>query len=137
MKPNDELDWEELCRQRPWYRDLLKNMPPITRKPKSKLAVLAPVSDKLGAAVKANPESLRLSAKADDGTTIIERPDQRRPLSRVEVIEVDANGRPLLVQTYDPTTNTAGLVKYEQGYERVGAKHEYNPLDALKWRNNE
>jgi len=120
-----------------WVREHIANAPPITRKPKPRPAVLAPVSERMAAAVKANPASLRLSAKCDDGVTVIERPDQRRPLSHVTVIEVDANGRPLLVQTYDPTTNTAGLVKYEGGYERLGARHEYNPLDALRGRDDD
>jgi len=123
-------DIEEILRKNPpppWPEHLRKK----------KQAVLAPVSERMAQAVKANPASLRISAKAEDGVTVIERPDQRRPLSHVQVLEVDKDGRPLLVQHYDPATNTAGIVKYQDGYAQSGARHEYNPFDALKGRGDE
>ena len=105
--------------------------------------------ERLAEAVKSNPQSLRVSAQAGNGVTIIERPDLRRPQSTVVVIEVDAEGRPRLVKQLNPETNTVGVVEYKGGYglptpkkpgelsehERLsglGAQHEYNPLDALE-----
>jgi hypothetical protein len=125
---------------------LKKHPPPRELRPKRKPAVLAPVSERMAAAVRANPESLRVSAKAEDGVTVIERPDVRREPSRVTVIEVDANGRPTLVQTHDQ--GGYGFVKYEGGYGPptpgtkaaemgAGARHEYNPLDGLRRRDDE
>jgi hypothetical protein len=149
MKPNEDVDLEAIFRKYPHIREAYnKPMPPITRKPKSKPAVLAPVSDKMAEAVKANPESLRLSAKGDDGVTVIERPWEKRPTSNMTVIEVDANGRPLLAYGFDRETGSYGTVQFQGGYGpptpntkaaemRAGAKHEYNPLDALKGRDDE
>jgi hypothetical protein len=117
-------------------------------------AVLATVSEKMATAAKANPESVRVSARTEDGVTIIERPWEKRPPSAMVVIEVDKNGRPVLVRSYDQETNSYGFVEFKGGYgpptpkkpeelsEReqlrgVGARHEYNPLDALKERDDD
>jgi hypothetical protein len=81
--------------------------------------------------------------KADDGVTIIERPEEKRPTSNLVVIEVDANGRPTLVYGYDREAGSYGVVQFEGGYGpptpntkaaemKAGARHEYNPLDALR-----
>jgi hypothetical protein len=113
-----------------------------------KAALCAPVSDKMAAAAKSNPESVRVSARADDGVTIIERPWEKRPSSNMVVIEVDANGRPVLAQSYDQDTNSFGFVEFRGGYGpptpdtkaaemQGGARHEYNPLDALRSRDDE
>jgi hypothetical protein len=120
---------------------LLKTMPPMPwPEPKPKPAVLVQTSERMAAAIKTNPESLRVSAKDNAGVTIIERPWHKRPdrlpsdkrqYNTVEVIAVDGNGRPLRAQTKD-----AGLVQYEDGYQRSGVKHEYNPLDALRGKDD-
>jgi hypothetical protein len=75
--------------------------------------------------------------------TIIERPWEKRPPSTTVVIEVDGQGRPKLAYGFDRETQSYGTVQYEGGYGpptpntkaaemRAGAKHEYNPLDALR-----
>lgn len=103
---------------------------PIPRaKPKPPPKVVAAVSDRMNAAVKANPESVRVVAKTDDGVTLVERP---RVLERLEVTEVDAKGRPKLARCYDVATNSWGMVEFKDGYRQPNAAvHEYDPLSAL------
>jgi len=102
--------------------------PLILRKPRP--ALVTPVSPKLLEAVKANPGSVRVTAKAEDGTTVIERP---RRSDVVEVLEADAQGRATRARSYDPTTGEHGTIEYEGGYRRpAGAVSNYNPLDGLK-----
>jgi hypothetical protein len=134
MKRNDEVDLEAFWRERPDLYELYKKMP--KPEPKPKPAVLAGVSSKMAEAIKTNPESLRVSAKDAQGVVVIERPWHKRPdrlpsdkrkYNQVEVIEVDGDGRPLKAMTKD-----GGLVRYEGGYQQSGVKHEYNPLDALR-----
>jgi hypothetical protein len=75
---------------------------------------LVPVSPKVAEAVKANPESVRISAKGADGISIIERPQRNHVNVKVMVDyvrEVDADGRPM--------------------WDRPGVVHEYDPLSAL------
>jgi|SRR5262249_19385967 len=72
---------------------------------------VVPVSDKIAKAVKANPESVRVSARGADGISIIERP-HRNPQNVTVMVdyvrEVDANGRPVwdrpgvVLSDYDP-----------------------------------
>ena len=110
--------------------------------------MVAPVSDRMAKAIEANPTSLRLGAQAEDGVYFVERPDERRPRSQVVVVEVDEEGRPKLVGQWEPTTNGFGTVRWEGGYGpptpgtkaeeiRAGARHEYNPLDALRGRDDD
>ena len=99
-------------------------------KPKPKPAVMAVVSDKLAEAARANPDSVRVSARSDDGTSVFERP---RRLERLEVLEVDSEGRPALARCYDVATNSWGTVEFKDGHRQLaGAVHEYDPLSALK-----
>jgi hypothetical protein len=75
---------------------------------------LVPVSQRVAEAVKANPESVRISAKGADGISIIERPQRNHVNVKVMVDyvrEVDADGRPM--------------------WDRPGVVHEYDPLSAL------
>jgi hypothetical protein len=55
------------------------------KKPKPDKAVVAVVSEKLAAAVKANPDSLRLYLRGD--ALVVERP------RRIDVVDVEAAGR--------------------------------------------
>lgn len=99
-------------------------------KPKPAPKVVAAVSARMNEAVKANPESVRVVAKTDEGVTLVERP---RVLERLEVLEVDEKGRPKRARCYDVMTNSWGTVEFEGGYRQPsGAAHEYNPLSALK-----
>ena len=70
---------EEILRQR--LPELIATMPPMPplRKPKPAPEVRAPLVGKIAEAAKANPASVevRVSARAEDGTTVIDRPRQR------------------------------------------------------------
>ena len=100
---------------------------------KPKPAVVAVVSEKFAEAARANPESVRVYARATDDTTIVERPSRI-----VEVLEVDAQGRPALARSFDVTTNSYGTVQFEGGYRKPpGAEHDYNPLSGLRRRDDE
>lgn len=96
---------------------------------KPKPAIVAMVSEKMAEAVRANPESVRLSAKATDETVVVDRP---RRTEAIHVIEVDSEGRPALAMRHDLTTNERHLVEYDQGYRRTGIVSDYNPLDGLR-----
>ena len=121
---------EEILKERPELREWYARQPPvITRKPKPKPAIVAMVSEKFAEAVKANPESVRLSAKAADETVVVDRP---RRTEAIQVLEVDAEGRPALARRHDLATNEKHLVEFEGGYRRTGVVSDYNPMDALK-----
>jgi hypothetical protein len=133
-----EIDVEAILREHPELREAWERRP--KPRPKPQPAVLVQTSERMAAAVKANPESLRLSAKDVGGVTVIEKPwherrdrlpSDKRQYNTVEVIAVDDNGRPLRAQTKD-----GGLVHYEGGYQQSGARHEYNPLDALRGKDD-
>jgi hypothetical protein len=84
-------------------------------KPKPVAVVTVPLSDKHAAVVVGNPESVRVSARRDDGMSVLMKPqgNPHHVTVRVDwVREVDANGRPV--------------------WDRFGAVHEYNTLDALR-----
>lgn len=120
---------EEYAKLEEEYQRLMAT--PIPRaKPKPKPAVMAVVSPKLAEAAKANPDSVRVSARSEDGTSVFERP---RVLERLEVLEVDREGRPALARRYDMATNSWGTVEFKDGYRQSnGAVHDYDPLSALK-----
>jgi hypothetical protein len=101
----------------------------------AKPKIVASVSPKMAAAIKANPESLCLNAKDADGP-VIDRP------RRTEIIEVmdepTVDGRLRRAWRTDCATGERSVVEFAGGY-RVpsGAKHVYNPLDALKEKEND
>jgi hypothetical protein len=83
-------------------------------KPKPTAVVSLPVSDKIADAVTANPASLRVSARGEDGIAVVEgpRPNSNNVTVRIDWIrEVDADGRPI--------------------YETREAVSEYDPLSGL------
>ena len=89
-----------------------------------------PVTPKLAEAVKANPGSLRLSAKAVDDTTVVER---ARPTEIIQPLEVDGHGRVALARRIDCATGEQSMVEYENGYRpQAGARHEYDPMVGLR-----
>lgn len=62
-------------------RAILDSLPPVRRRvPKASVAAAVPVSPRLAAAARANPESVvvRVTARADDGTTVVDRPRRGR-----------------------------------------------------------
>jgi hypothetical protein len=88
-----------------WARGKNKRKPTPT--------ITLPVSEKLAAAAKVNPESVRISARDDDGMRVVGGPllSSNVRVCVEQVIEVDADGRPI--------------------WPKAGAVHEYNPLDRL------
>jgi hypothetical protein len=95
---------EELIRRGP---------PPI--KPAPTRVLTMPISERAAAAVKANPQDVRVVAKASDGTTVLEQPSSNphNVTVRVDwVREVDAHGRPVYP-------------------ERFGVMSDYDPLSRL------
>ena len=101
---------------------------------KPKPAVIAVVSEKFAEAAKANPESVRLFAKAADETVVVDRPLRTE---RIEVIEVDREGRSALAVRHDLATNEWSTIEYEGGYRRTGVVSEYNPMDGLRRREDD
>jgi hypothetical protein len=84
--------------------------------PKPKPALVATVSEKLAEAAKANPESVRVSARAADQTVVVDRPRRTEVL---EVLEVDVEGRPARARRLDVLT-LGNLLALCRG-ERVSA----------------
>jgi hypothetical protein len=93
---------EELIRRGP---------PPI--KPAATRVLTVPVSERVAAAVKANPRDVLIAVRAADGTTLLERPvSSSRVTVRIDCVrDVDALGRPI--------------------YPKAGAVSDYNPYDRL------
>jgi hypothetical protein len=84
----------------------------------------------MAAAIKANPESLRLNARDADGP-VIDRP------RRTEIIEVmdepTVDGRLRRAWRTDCATGERSVVEFEGGYRAPNVvAHVYDPLDALK-----
>ena len=110
------------------FPDYLPRRKPPQAKPKP--ALVTTVSEKLAAAVKANPESVRVSATAEDETVVVDRPRRSEVL---EVLEVDAEGRPARARRYDALTAEWGIVDFNQGYRQpAGAVSNYDPLARLR-----
>ena len=99
-------------------------------KPKPKVQVTTEVSAKVAEAIKANPATLqvRVSAGAQDGTTVIERP---RRIEVVEVTAVDGEGRPSLGRRHDLATNEWTTVEFDQGYRRTGVRCNPRPTQRI------
>jgi hypothetical protein len=120
--------FEELLKEDAHFREMWAKFPHEAfrrAKAKPKPAVMAVVSEKLAEAVKANPESLRVSARASDDTLILERP---RQTERLEVLEV-ADGKPSLVRRIDCTTGEVGMLEFVGGYRQpAGAVSDYDPI---------
>jgi hypothetical protein len=96
----------------------------------AKPKVVATVSPKMAEAIKANPTSLRVSAKGADETTVVDRP---RRTEVMEVVEVDREGRPSRVRRFDCASGETSVLEYVGGYRQPpGAVHVYDPFAALK-----
>ena len=51
----------------------------------------------------------------------------------VQVLEVDAQGRPKLARHVDCSTGEPGIVDYRDGYRQApAALSDYNPMDGLQ-----
>jgi hypothetical protein len=102
--------------------------PRTPRKPKS--TVVAEVSEKVAAAARANPDSVRVAARAADDTVVVERAKRSEV---IEVLEVDAQGRPAIVRRVDVETGQSSIVQFVEGYRQPSAVvHAYDPLAGLR-----
>jgi hypothetical protein len=96
----------------------------------AKPKVVATVSPKMAEAIKANPGSLRVSAKGADETVVVDRP---RRTEVMEVVEVDREGRPARVRRFDCASGETSVLEFVGGYRQPpGAVHVYDPFAALK-----
>jgi hypothetical protein len=92
--------------------------------------VVATVSPKMAEAIKHDPGSVRISARAADDTVVVDRP---RRTEVMEVLEVDAAGRPSRVARFECATGERTVPDYVEGYRQApGVTHVYDPLAALK-----
>jgi hypothetical protein len=112
-------------------REILASVGAWPRTPKKpKPTVVAEVSEKVAAAARANPESVRVSAKAVDETIVVER---ARRSEVIDVLEVDAQGRPSVAWRTDLETGQRSIMQFAEGYRAPsGAVHQYDPMAALK-----
>jgi hypothetical protein len=101
----------------------------------AKPKVVATVSPKMAEAIKANPTSVRISARAADETVVVDRP---RRTDVLEVVEVDREGRPAKVRRMDCATGEVSVLDFVEGYRQApGAVSVYDPLAALKGNEND
>jgi hypothetical protein len=124
-----DLDLEPIfaeCRARLAATRARKKAAEEAAKPK----LVATVSPKMAEAIKHDPTSLRISARAADETTVVDRPRRTEVL---EVVEVDAQGRPSRVTRFECATGERSVLEYSEGYRQPNVvTHVYDPLDALK-----
>ena len=122
-----DREWDELVRTGPLPP------PPVPRA--APVEVVATVSPKMAEAIKANPESLRLHARAEDETFVVDRP---RRTEVMEVLEVDREGRPSRVARFECATGERSVLEYVGGYRQPNTvAHVYDPLAALKGNEND
>jgi hypothetical protein len=101
----------------------------------AKPKIVATVSPKMAEAIKANPSSLRVSAKGAEEVTVVDRP---RRTELLEVLEVDGQGRPSRVQRFDCASGETSELEFVGGYRQPsGAVSVYDPLAALKGNEND
>jgi hypothetical protein len=111
-------------------RQILMEVGAWPRTKKLKSTLVADVSEKVAEAAKPNPKSVRVSAKAADETLVVERV---RRSEVMEVLEVDAQGRPAAARRIDAETGERSIVEFVEGYRAPsGAVHQYDPMAALK-----
>lgn len=101
----------------------------------AKPKVVATVSAEMAQAIKTNPTSLRLSVNRPDEIPVVDRP---RKTEVLEVLEVDAFGRPSRVARFECATGERSVLEYSGGYRQPGgAVSVYDPLSALKENGND
>jgi phenylpyruvate tautomerase PptA (4-oxalocrotonate tautomerase family) len=111
-------------------RQILMEVGAWPRTKKLKSTLVADVSEKVAEAARANPESVRVSAKAADDTVVVERVRRHEML---EVLEVDAQGRPAAARRVDVETGERSIVEFVEGYRpSSGVVHAYDPMAGLR-----
>jgi hypothetical protein len=99
-------------------------------KPKLMVSIPPPMAE----AIKANPTTLRVSARATDEVTVVDRP---RRTEVIEVLEV-VDARPSRVRRLDCVTGEVSVEDWVGGYRQpAGAISNYSPLDGLRTRDDE
>ena len=127
-----ETDEEFLARSRAARAKRKAAAAAATEAAKPKL--IAAIPPKMADAIKANPTSLRLSVRAEDETVVVDRP---RRTEVMEVLEVDAQGRPSRAR-FECATGERSVLDYVEGYRQApGAISTYDPLAALKGSEND
>jgi hypothetical protein len=130
---NEESDEQFLARLA--ERRARRKAEAAAREEAAKPKVVATVTPKMAEAIKANPGSLRVSAKGADEVPVIDRP---RRTEVMEVLEVDAQGRPSRVARFECATGERSVLDYVAGYRPVGGViSQYDPLAALKGNGND
>jgi hypothetical protein len=102
----------------------------------AKPKIVASVSAKMAEAIKANPETFRVSARGADETVVVDRP------RRTEVIEVmdepTVDGKLRRAWRIDCATGERSVIEFEGGYRQPNVvAHQYDPLSALKGDGND
>jgi hypothetical protein len=125
---NEETDEEFMARMA--ERRRVRRAREAAAAEEAKPKIIATVSEKMAEAIKANPESLRLNAKDDDGP-VIDRP------RRTEIIEVmdepTVDGRLRRAWRTDCATGERSVIEFDGGYRAPNVvKHIYDPFAALK-----
>jgi hypothetical protein len=110
-RPKTEAEWLERKRM---LMEWVRSPEFFAPEPAPLKVVTIPLTDADAAVVKANPESVRVSARREDGVSVLMRPHANPLHVRVmvdSVREVDAQGRPI--------------------WPTGGAISNYNPYDRL------
>jgi hypothetical protein len=112
-------------------REILASVGAWPRTPKKpRPTVVAEVSEKVAAAARANPDSVRVAARAVDDTVVVERAKRTEVL---DVLEVDAQGRPAVAWRTDLETGQRSIMQFAEGYRAPsGTVHAYDPLAGLR-----
>lgn len=136
MPSNEQLIAEMEAELLPKLRAIRARKAAVAEAIKPKLEVRAAITPKMAEAIKANPATLRVSAKASDDTVVIDRP---RRTEIIEVLEVDGATRPAFARRYEAATGEWSTVEFDGGYRRrPGAQSDYDPFArGLKGSNDD
>jgi hypothetical protein len=126
------MSLEEILRKRPDLREHFANMPPGIRramKPKPFVAPV-PISEKLAAAAKANPESVsvRINARGEDGVVVVD-PPQRGEIVEEYVEETAERKARYAAAKAERERMNEEAKQYRPG---AGVIHVYDPIKELQ-----
>jgi hypothetical protein len=125
MSANDKVDLK------PLFAESSARLAAIRARKKAaeeaaKPKVVTTVSPKMAEAIKANPGSLRLSAKAEDKTTVVDRPRRTEVMEVVETAKADPLGFGVSI---------ARVVKHQcLSLPGATASRRVRPTSTTRWR---
>jgi hypothetical protein len=125
MSANDKVDLK------PLFAESSARLAAIRARKKAaeeaaKPKVVTTVSPKMAEAIKANPGSLRLSAKAEDKTTVVDRPRRTEVMEVVETAKADRLGFGVSI---------ARVVKHQcLSLPGATASRRVRPTPTTRWR---